>query len=125
MKKRCSTSLLNNKLCAITCSCLFFFNIENSWAQQPQIDYHGSHMMWNGGCYGMFFGPFLLIIFIGLLTAVVVLVVRWLGGTTVGHSPYTSPMRDPLDILKERFARGEIEKEEYEKRCCVLRNGAL
>ena len=30
------------------------------------------------------------------------------------------PARDPLDILKERFARGEIDKEEFEERRRVL-----
>lgn len=29
--------------------------------------------------------------------------------------------RDPMDILNERFARGELENEEYEARKAVLR----
>jgi len=40
---------------------------------------------------------------------------RWLGGSH-GASPHSSPTKTPLDILKERFARGEIDKEEFEKR---------
>ena len=123
MKKNCSTSRLNITLRVITASCLFIFNIASAWAQQPQNDFQGSHMMWNGGWYGMFFGPFQMIVFIGIVVAVVALVIRWLSNTTVGHSLSTSSVRDPLDILKKRFARGDIEKEEYEERCRILRDG--
>ena len=35
-------------------------------------------------------------------------------------SQHSSPTRTPLDILKERFARGEIDKEEFEERRRVL-----
>ena len=74
-------------------------------------------MMW-GGWYGMFFGPLMMIIFIAVVVVLVVLAVRWLGG---GHGPsQPSPARTPLDILKERFARGEIDKEEFEERRRVL-----
>lgn len=30
---------------------------------------------------------------------------------------------DPLDILKKRFARGEIEKEEYQERKRIIEEG--
>jgi putative membrane protein len=33
------------------------------------------------------------------------------------HAP---PGRTPIDILKERFARGEIDKDEFEERRRVL-----
>tara|TARA_R110001599_G_scaffold349341_2_gene577625 strand:+ start:2155 stop:2388 length:234 start_codon:yes stop_codon:yes gene_type:complete len=71
--------------------------------------------MWNGGSW-MFFGPLMMIVFIAAIVAVVVLVVRWLGGPGHGAAPHPPPGRTPLDILKERFARGEIDKEEFEER---------
>jgi putative membrane protein len=56
-----------------------------------------------------------------LVVAVAVLLVRWLAGPWHGgvhHFP--APGRAPLDILKERFARGEIDKTEFEDRRRVL-----
>lgn len=107
-------------LCSI--SGFLVLNTVNVWAQQPQGDYYGPHMMWNGGWwYGMFFGPILIIVFIGIAVAVVVLLIRWLGGSIPGTGSFAQTARDPLDILKERFARGEIDKEEYEERRRVLR----
>jgi putative membrane protein len=68
----------------------------------------------------MFFGPLMMIVVIAAVVAVVVLMVRWLGGSGYGAAPHPSPGRTPLDILKERFARGEIDKEEFEERRRVL-----
>ncbi len=67
----------------------------------------------------MVFGPVMMVLTIAAVVAVVVILVRWLGG---GHGPAhtATPGRAPLDILKERFARGEIDKEEYEERRRVL-----
>jgi len=80
---------------------------------------YGPHMMWWGGA--MIFGPLFMILILALVIAIVVLLVRWLGGPwpsmTASHMPQS---RAPLDILKERFARGEIDKEEYEERRRVL-----
>ena len=79
-------------------------------------------MMWGGGWYGMIFGPLLMIVVLAVVIAVAVLIVRSLGGPWYGAAPphYPPPGRSPLDILKERFARGEIDKDEFEDRRRVL-----
>lgn len=89
-----------------------------SWAQQQSEPYYGPHM-WHGGPW-MLAGPLMMIVFIAAAAAVVVLVVRWLGGSGHGTAPHPSPDRAPLDILRERFARGEIDKDEFEERRRVL-----
>lgn len=75
--------------------------------------------MWHGGPW-MFVGPLMMIVFIAVAAAVVVLVVRWLGGLGHGAAPRPWPDKAPLDILNERFARGEIDKDEFEERRRVL-----
>jgi len=80
---------------------------------------YGPHMMWWSG--GWFFGPLFMILVLAVVIALVVLLVRWLGGTW--HAPASSPppqSRAALDILKERFARGEIDQAEFESRRRVL-----
>lgn len=67
----------------------------------------------------MFFGPFAMLLFIAAIIALVVLVVRWLAGTSQG-GPVQPPTKTPLDILQDRFARGEIDKEEFEERRRIL-----
>lgn len=96
------------------------------WAQgtpDPDRYWYGPQMMWGGGWYGMIFGPIFMILILVVIIAAVVLIVRWLGGPWQHPAPpphYPQPGRSPLDILKERFARGEIDKEEYEERRRVL-----
>ena len=94
------------------------------WAQVPSDERYayGPHMMWwGGGWFGMIFGPLFMILVLALVIAVAVLLVRWLGGPWQGTTPHQMPPgRTPLDILKERFARGEINKEEFEERRRVL-----
>ncbi|MGO7674355.1 SHOCT domain-containing protein [Rhizobium ruizarguesonis] len=75
---------------------------------------YGAHMM---GWYGMIFGP-LFMVLLAVLIAAVVLLVRWPVGSW--PPPLTPQGRTPLDILKERFARGEIDKNEFEERRRVL-----
>jgi putative membrane protein len=48
-----------------------------------------------------------------LLIVPVVLLVRWLGDSRDSPSVH---LRTPREILDERFAKGEIEREEYEAR---------
>lgn len=104
----------------------FFLLPGAAWAQAPSDAERygwGPHMMgWGGGWYAMIFGPLFMIFFLAVLVAVVVMLVRWLGGPWQGTYPphQIPPPRTPLDILKERFARGEIDKAEFEDRRRVL-----
>lgn len=99
------------------------------WAQaQPEpyrYDY-GPHMMWwDGGWYGMIFGPLFMILMLAVVIAVVFLLVRWLGGPWQGAVPphHAPPPRTALDILNERFARGEIDKDEFEEKRRLISRG--
>jgi putative membrane protein len=93
-----------------------------AWAQDTYGEGYGRHMMWwDGGGYGTVFGPLFMILVLGLVIAAAVVLVRGLGGPGHGTLPSSpSPGRTPLDILKERFARGEIDKSEFEDRRRVL-----
>lgn len=97
-----------------------------AWAQQQPDPYryeYGPHMMdWGGGWYGMAFGPLFMILVLALVIAVAVLLVRWLGGPWhwAQQPHHMQPGRTPLDILKERYARGEIDKQEFEERRRVI-----
>lgn len=70
-------------------------------------------MGWGSGWGGMIFGPLMMIAWLAVLVAVVALILRWVGiaGTSSGR-----PERTARDILDERYARGEIDREEYQRR---------
>ena len=74
--------------------------------------------MWEGG---WFFGPLMMILVLAAIVGLVVLIVRWLGASGTGSAPIGSE-QTPLDVLKHRFARGEIDQKEFEERRRVLEN---
>ncbi|VAX14475.1 hypothetical protein MNBD_GAMMA24-853 [hydrothermal vent metagenome] len=68
-------------------------------------------MMNDGYGWGMDWGmPFFGLFFWLLIVAGVVFLVRWI----IGHKADDIQTR-PLDILKQRYARGEIDRETYER----------
>ena len=85
---------------------------------------HGPHAMWGGGWGGMAFGFLMMIAFVAAIVVVVVLVMRALGSGHGGSARTTQPGKTPLDILEERFARGEIDAQEFEERRRVLGEGS-
>lgn len=84
-------------------------------------DGHGS-MMWGGGWYGMIFGPLVMIAVIAAVVAVVVLMIRWLGGPGYGAGAHPPPStgESAINILSQRFARGEIDAAEFQERKRLL-----
>ena len=74
----------------------------------------GPGMMWRGGGWmwgvGMWLGGLAMLVFWGALIVGAILVVRHLGGV-----PGSEAHRSPLDILKGRYAGGEITREQYEQ----------
>jgi putative membrane protein len=69
--------------------------------------------MWWGG---MIMGPIMMIVFV----VVTVLAIAWtLRATGLGWQ-LDPREQSPLDILKSRFARGEIDRAEYEERRKLL-----
>ncbi|OYX41296.1 MAG: hypothetical protein B7Z02_16255 [Rhodobacterales bacterium 32-67-9] len=100
-------------------------SLGTAWGQTlPDADRYGygpGMMGWGGG-YGMFFGPLFMILILAVVVAAVVIVLQGRGGSWLGGSPPHGmpPGRTPIDILKERFAKGEIDKAEFEERRHVL-----
>ena len=81
-------------------------------------EHHGPGMMWSGGWGGMGFGPLIMIVVVVAIVVLVVLAIRWLSGTGRDErGAYMAPqVKTALDILKDRFARGEIDIDEFETR---------
>ena len=69
------------------------------------IDYWPMHWM--------FIGPVVMIIFVIVCMAMMFVMMR-------GGRMHRYRRRDAVDILKERFARGEINRAEYEERRRLL-----
>lgn len=78
---------------------------------------------WDGGWGGWFIMFPMMLIFWGAIAWVLVVAIRHLGST--GHaSPGAATGRpDAIQILDERFARGEIDAQEYRERRDALRSG--
>ena len=90
-------------------------------ADAPGTGGYAHHGMWGGGWGGMFFGFFMMLLVIAAIAAAVVLVARFLGGAGPGGAAPSG--KTPLDILEERFARGEIDTQEFEERRRALAKG--
>ena len=78
----------------------------------PADDYTYGHM-WGGG-FGLMGGGLVMLLFWGVIIALIVFAVRWFSDKdSAGGS-------SALKILEERLARGEIDEEEFARRKAAL-----
>ena len=86
-------------------------------------------MGWGNQGYGMwgFGGMIMMIFFWAIIIIGAIMIIRYF---TTGHGGITTPgervisrERDPLEILKERYAKGEIDTQEFEERKRTLEGG--
>ena len=80
------------------------------------------HYGWEWGWGHMLFGSMMMILFWGGIILVIVLAVRWFGRRSSQDAAPAAPRRSAFDILDERFARGDIDQEEFEERKRLLAN---
>jgi len=66
------------------------------------------------GGWGMGFGIVFMLLFWGLVIFAIAALIRWL--MTQSSPGRSSRDKSPLEIVQERYARGEIEREEYEQK---------
>ncbi len=69
------------------------------------------------GGWGMGFGWLFMLLFWGLVILGIVSLIKWLStGNRNANLPPQQQSKTALEILQERYARGEIEQEEFEQK---------
>lgn len=90
--------------------------MQGIWSFPWNINYGYMPMMNDGYGYGGWgiFGFLWMILWWAMIAIGVVALARWLGH--VRHHGWPGGNRSAIDILKERYAKGEIEKKEFEEK---------
>lgn len=84
------------------------------WAQgSPERSGVPWGMMHDWGTGGFWLMPLVMMAWFAVLVAVIILLIRWLGG---GPGLSSTSSHTARNILDERYARGDIDQEEYLQR---------
>ncbi len=73
----------------------------------------GGMMGWGGMGWA---GGFIMIVFWIIVLAAIIIFIRWAVSSKGPASSAPEQRESALDILKKRYARGEIDKEEFEQK---------
>ena len=103
-------------------SWLALFPLNAAMAQGGRYGNEGWHsgpLMMGGWGMGWFGGVFMIVFWILILVGLVFFI-RWLVQSTRGGQAGGSSSNRALEILKERYARGDIDKAEFEEKRKIL-----
>jgi putative membrane protein len=124
------------RLASIAIGCFILLGSASGFAQQtpnPSTSEppYGYYHMWGSGPWGwpagMMFAPIMMLLIVVGIVALIVLLMRGVGYGSHWYRhgdwpPYGRWQgRGALDILEERFAKGEIDKAEFEEKRSLLR----
>lgn len=98
---------------------------------QPPWDWPGPWQMWSGGFAFWWICPLVFLLMVALCAGVFFLMRRSGGGSGLHRWPWQAmgpvsadPTQSALRLLNERFAKGDIQKPEYEeKKAAILARG--
>ncbi len=97
-------------------SFFWFFKLPPSnaqWRGYGEGGWFGPSMM-GWGMWG--FGWIFMLLFWGLVIAALIFLIKWLAGLRRSHPSSAKPHDSALEILRQRYARGEIDKEEFDQK---------
>jgi putative membrane protein len=92
---------------------LFIGNAYAQWGRRGQ--WESCPGMMGGWGMGWFGGGFMILLWIIIIIALVFFI-RWLVQSSKGSKGSAQSGSSAMEILKERYARGEINKEEFEEK---------
>ena len=109
MNRKTSTLLSLGISAVLIAAAIWFLYRHNTgmWVGNGRWDMGNHHMMGGG------MGIIMIIFWVVLIGALVLLVTGAINGIR-GTQQNDDDLRRPLEILKQRYARGEIDKAEYE-----------
>jgi putative membrane protein len=90
---------------------IFGYPVSAQWRGSGSWEMGPGMMSWGMG----WFSPIIMLIFSIVVIAAIFFLIRWLVRSTRESSPLKTD-NSALDILEKRYARGEINKEEYEEK---------
>lgn len=95
---------------------LYIFSTRNAAAQWRGYGWgYGPGMMGGGYGWSWLGGIFMVIFWVAVIIGIIFLI-RWLVQSTSGGSQGARSEESALEILKKRYAKGEIDKKEFEEK---------